>query len=114
MYQRLKRQGHQRTPPPSIILANVLALCNEIDELQANIKFILEYRNACLIALTEMWLKEQDLQTHLEMDDFGIALPVDKRLNCDLEIIWRRTVFLHQQYWYNTVVHRESLWTPEI
>lgn len=47
--QRLKRQGHRRIPLPSIILANVQSLRNKVDELQAKVKFLSEYRNACLL-----------------------------------------------------------------
>jgi len=57
---RLKWQGQRRIPLPTVILANVQSLRNKVDELQGHMKFLAEYRDACLLALTETWLKEQD------------------------------------------------------
>lgn len=37
-----------------------------------------EYRNACLIALMETWLKQQDLQSYLETNGFGGLLQLDR------------------------------------
>lgn len=54
--QRLKWQGHRQIPLPTVILANVRLLHNKVDELQGNVTFLTEYRNACLLALMEIWL----------------------------------------------------------
>ena len=69
--QRLKRQGHRRIPLPSIILINAQSLRNKVDDLQANVKFLSEYKSTCFIAVTEMWLKQQDLQPDLTIDGSG-------------------------------------------
>ena len=47
--QRLKRQGHHQITLPSVILANVQSLRNKVEELQASVKFLEEYRSACLL-----------------------------------------------------------------
>lgn len=77
-------------------------------------QFILEYRNACLIALTDTYLKEQDLQTYLEIDGFGLPLRVDR----DSAVTWKslrggQCLYMNNN-WFNTAVDRESLWTPDI
>lgn len=36
------------------------------------------YKNAYLIALMETWLKDQDLQSDLEINDFGEPLRLDR------------------------------------
>lgn len=57
--QRFKWQGHHQIPLPTVILANVELLHNKMDELQGNVTFLTQstqYRNACLLALTEIWL----------------------------------------------------------
>ena len=78
MRQRLKRQGHCRIPLPTVMLANVQSLRNKLDELRANVKFPREYREACLLAFTETWLKEQDSHSDLEIDGFGEPYRLDR------------------------------------
>lgn len=50
------------------MLANVQSLRNKMDELTASAKFLSEYRNACIFALTETWLKEQDSTSDREIE----------------------------------------------
>ncbi|KAK0147900.1 hypothetical protein N1851_012361 [Merluccius polli] len=83
--QRLKRQGHRRIPLPSIFLGNVQSLRNKVDELQAKVKFLPEYKNACLLALTETWLKEQDPLSDLELDGFGEPVRLDRDSTLSIE-----------------------------
>lgn len=78
MRQRLKRQGHRRIPLPTVMLANVQSLRNKLDELRANVKFLKEFREACLLAFTETWLKEQDSYSDLEIDGFGEPYRLDR------------------------------------
>lgn len=79
-HQRLKRKGHRRIPLPKFILANAQSLCNTTDILQANVNFLREYKRACLIALTETWLKQHELQSDLEINGFGELLRLDRDL----------------------------------
>ncbi len=67
--QQLRRMGHHQIPLPTIILTNVQSLHSKIDEPQANVKFLMEYKN-CLLAFTETWLKNHDLQSDLEIEGF--------------------------------------------
>ena len=71
MRWRLRRAGLHRLPLPSAVLGNVQSLRSKVDELQANVKFIPEFKNACVITMTETWLKEHDLDQDLEIDGFG-------------------------------------------
>lgn len=82
--QCLKRLGHRRIPLPTIMLANVQSLRNKVDELQANVKFLEEYRSACLLAITETWLKDYDLQSDLRIDGFGEPFRLDR----DSTVAW--------------------------
>ena len=45
-----------RVPRPTIILSNVRSLRSKIDELQANINYMREFRESCVFAFTETWL----------------------------------------------------------
>ncbi|KAK0144778.1 hypothetical protein N1851_016764 [Merluccius polli] len=76
--QRLRRLGLRRLPLPSIILGNAQSLRNKVDELQANVKHISEYRDACVIALTETWLKDYDPTQDFDIDGFGQPYRLDR------------------------------------
>lgn len=58
--QRLRKQRLRRIPLPTIVMANVQSLRNKIDELQATVHVHHTYREACILAFTETWLKAQD------------------------------------------------------
>lgn len=45
-------------------------LRNKVDELQVNVKHISVHRNACVIALTETWLEDYDLNQDLDINGF--------------------------------------------
>ncbi|KAG7464319.1 hypothetical protein JOB18_004301, partial [Solea senegalensis] len=70
--------GLRRLPLPSIILGNAQSLRNKVDELQANVKHISEYRDACVIALTETWLKDYDPTQDFDIDGFGQPYRIDR------------------------------------
>ena len=76
--QRLKRLGQRHIPLLTIMLANVQSLRNKVHELQTNIKFLEEYRSACLLAITETWLKDYDSQSDLRIDGFGEPFRLDR------------------------------------
>lgn len=76
--QRLKREGLRRIPLPTITLANIQSLRGKIDELRANVQSLEEYKNSCLLALTETWLKERDADSELDIPGFGEPLRLDR------------------------------------
>lgn len=75
--ERVKRQPLSRTPLCSIILINAQSLCNKTDELQAHVRFCHEFRDTCILAVTETWLAERDLDSELVIDGFGAPLHTD-------------------------------------
>ena len=64
--QRLRKRGF-KPPLPSIMFGNVRSLSNKSDELRANVRFLHEYREACLLCFTETWL-------HAAIPDSAVAL----------------------------------------
>ncbi len=70
--------GPPSDTPSTVILANVQLLRNKVDELQGNVKFLAEYTNACFLAFTETWLKEQDSRSDLDIDGFGVPFHLDR------------------------------------
>lgn len=76
--QRLRKQSFSRIPLPSMILSNAQSLRNKTDELQAHVGFQHEFRDACLLAITETWLSESDLDSELVIDGFGAPIRLDR------------------------------------
>lgn len=52
----MKNLNCGRVSLPSVIMSNVRSLQGKVDELQANVHYMHEYRNARLLAFTETWL----------------------------------------------------------
>lgn len=50
-----------------MILANVRLLWNKLDELQANINHLHEYRTASILAFTEIWFNNNDSDNMLHI-----------------------------------------------
>ncbi|KAK7893494.1 hypothetical protein WMY93_022646 [Mugilogobius chulae] len=76
--QRLRRQSLNRIPLPSMMLINAQSLRGKIDELQAHVRFQHEFRDACLLAITESWLTDGDKDANLAVDDFGEPFRLDR------------------------------------
>ena len=112
--QRLRRRGLRRLPLPPIILGNVQSLRNKIDELQANVECIRDYKNACVIALTETWLKEQDMGQDYEIDGFGQPIRLDRDEQLTGKSHGGGVALYVNQRWCKTVLVRESLCAPNI
>ena len=54
------RRRKYRLPLPSIVFGNAQSIRNKTDELEANVKFYHEFREANLMCLSETWLTEND------------------------------------------------------
>ncbi|KAK7884958.1 hypothetical protein WMY93_028081 [Mugilogobius chulae] len=112
--QRLKREGPRRIPLPTITLSNIQSLRSKIDELRANVKFLEEYKNSCLLALTETWLKNQDSGTELDIEGFGEPLRLDRDPAVTGKSLGGGVCLYVNKNWCKTVVVRETLCTPDI
>ena len=57
---RLRNKNRKFRPfLPSVITGNARSLNNKLDELCANVKFVSEFRNACLMCFSESWFDER-------------------------------------------------------
>ncbi len=108
---KMTRQGLRGIPPPTVILANVQSLRSKVDELQDNVKFLTEYKSACLLAFTETWLKDQDQS---EIDGFGVPFRVDRDPTVTVKSLGGGVCLYVNRSWSNMVVFRETLCTPHI
>ena len=111
---RQRKQPLSRIPLPSIILSNARSLRNKIDELQANVRFQHEFRDACLLAITETWLSEKDSDTELAIDSFGSPMQLDRDAAATgMSRGGGVCLYLNQRYCKNVLV-RERLCTKDI
>ncbi|KAK0143181.1 hypothetical protein N1851_018704 [Merluccius polli] len=70
--ERIKRQPY-RQPLPSVMLGNVQSLRNKVDELRACSQYLSDYRQSCLICLTESWLTEADPDSSIDLEGFTLV-----------------------------------------
>lgn len=61
-----------------MILANVRSLRNKLDELQASITHLHEYRTASILAFTETWMNNNDGDKMLHIDGFDSPIRPDR------------------------------------
>ena len=67
------RRDNFRHPLPAVIMSNVQSLNNKIDELRANVKYVKEYKNSCVLCFTESWPNNQIPDSHVELEGFHIV-----------------------------------------
>ena len=84
--RRLKK-ARIRPPLPSIILSNVRSLRPKapnttFDELLANVAFMSEFREACMLCFTDTWFCDNISDDSVAIDGFGSPFRCDR--DCDL------------------------------
>ena len=68
--QRLRRRGN-KPPLPSMILSNVRSLYSKMDELRLNARYGYEYRESCVMVLTESWLHKDIPDSLIDLQGFS-------------------------------------------
>lgn len=97
-----------------MVMANVQSLRNKIDELQATVHVHHAYREACILAFTETWLKSQDSDSVLTINGFGIPLRTDRDPVITGKSQGGGVCLYINERWCNSVIVRESLCTQDI
>lgn len=54
------------------------SLRNKSDEVQAHVQYQHEFKEACILALTETWLGEADSDAGIALDGFGAPFRMDR------------------------------------
>lgn len=93
IWQRLKWQGHCRIGYLFLQLSSPMPSPFVIKWISFRQKFLSEYKNACLLALTEMLLKEQDPLSDLRLDSFGEPVRLDSTMTVTR---WTRLMSLYK------------------
>lgn len=111
---RLRKQSLSRIPLPSIILTNAQSLRNKTDKLQAHVRFQREFRDSCLLAITETWLSDRDSDTDITMDGFGSPVRLDRDAGATgMSRGGGVCLYVNQMYCKNVIV-RERLCTKDV
>lgn len=97
-----------------MILANVCSPRNKLDELQANIYHLHEYRTASILAFTETWLNNSDSDNMLHIDGFAPPLRLDRDNKLTGKQHGSGVCLYVSSRWCSTVVVREKLCTTDI
>lgn len=58
---------------PSVIFGNVRSIANKVDELRLNCKHRYQYRETCLIGLTDTWLEDSISDSAVEIEGFHLV-----------------------------------------
>ena len=80
----------------------------------ANVKFLEEYKSACLLAVTETWLKDHDSQADLEIDGFGEPFRLDRDPTATGKSLGGGLALYVKQNWCGNVIVRECLCALDI
>ena len=70
--QRARRRGN-RPFVPSVTFGNVRSLVNKIDEFCGNCRYLCEYREACLLGITETWLNPTIPDSVMDVNGFQLV-----------------------------------------
>ncbi|CAI5695867.1 unnamed protein product [Oreochromis niloticus] len=111
---RLKRETHKQRALKSIILANVRSLRSKLDELQACVNHLHEYRTASVLAFMESWLNNSDYDSALHIDGFSPPLRLDRDRKRTGKQHGGGVCLYVNNSWCSTVTVREKLWTTDI
>lgn len=85
-----------------------------MNELQANVRCLREYRDACMTALTETWLNGKDCDTELSLDGFGAPLRLDRDPSVTGKSQGGGVCLYVNNRWAKTVIVREEMCTADI
>lgn len=108
------RRPLSRVPLPSIIVANMQSLRNKSDEVQAHVRYQHEFKEACILALTETWLGEADLDADIALDGFGTPLRMDRVAATTGKSRGGGVCLYINERWCKTTLVRERLCTKDI
>lgn len=109
---RLRRR-HDRPLLHSILFSNTRALRNKMDKLRANIEFLHEYRESCVMVYTETWFLEDHPDQLTEVPGFSIV-----RMNCNADLTEKTRgggiCFYINKSWCSNYCVKASLCTPDL
>lgn len=96
-----------------MMLINAQSLRNKVDELQAHVRFQHEFRDACLLAITESWLTNCDSDADLALDGFGEPFRLDRDAGVTGKSQGGGVCLFVNERWCKNVLVRECVCTKD-
>jgi len=103
-----------RPPLPTILLSNVRSIRNKLDELHANVKFLNEYRESCLLCFTETWLNPSINDQILSLPEFDTPIRLDRSADSTGKQVGGGLCIYVNSQWCKQYTIREELCTPNV
>lgn len=111
--QRVRARG-TRPPLPTILLSNVRAIRNKMDELEACVRYLYEYRESSLLCFTETWLNSDVSDTTLSLSGFGTPIRLDRDVDSTGKSVGGGVCMYVNERWCKNVVRRDAILTQDI
>ena len=71
MKVRCRKRG-LKVPLPTVTFGNVRSIRNKCDELETLVKYQHDYKDSCIIGLTETWLQDIDTDSMMSLTGFTL------------------------------------------
>lgn len=78
-----------------------------MDELHLNVAHLRDYRDTCLMAFTETWLKDSDPDCSLELNGFGFPIRLDRDPRATQKSQGGVCLYINQKWCKNVTVRRQ-------
>ena len=111
---KVNKRPLTRIPLPTIMLSNVQSLRNKADKLQARVKLCHEFSNACILALTETHLNDNDMDGEFRIDGFGVPIRQDRDFVATNKLTGGGVCLYINERWCKNVIVRERLCTADV
>lgn len=86
---------------------------NKVDELRASVQYLLDYRQSCLICLSETWLNDRDPESAIDLEGFSVV-QADRNVKSEKSKGGGVCMFKNKQCNPSQVTIRNKLCTKDI
>lgn len=111
--RRVRARG-SKPPLPTIILSNVRALRNKVDELYAATQHLFEYRESCLLCFCETWLNNTINDDSIALPGFGTPVRLDRDQQATGKSIGGGLCMYINTQWCKQYIIRHTISSPNL
>ena len=110
---RVKSRNRKSRPfAPQVVFGNVRSIANKIDELRGNCRYLHEYREACILGLTETWLTPDINDGFVDVNGFKIIR--SDRTSDSGKCRGGGVALYINERWANNISIKDNLCTPDV
>lgn len=111
---RVKFRNRRHRPyVPAVTFGNVRSLCNKIDELRTDCRYLYEYRESCIIGITESWLDCSIPNSAMDINGFNLVRNDRVPELCGKKKGGGVALYINDR-WCNNICVKKSICTPDI